>query len=1241
MAGDLIDLSADGSAGPHGDRAFARVGYDAGLQIGAEFCHGIRLSLAAEANGNASAGAEIARFLEAIVTIEAGAKVRAELVAQISGNLTDTFGLTAMFAAEARAYVRASLSLDVRLGELLDDSRPLPLERRLLDRLLEQMVLRAGIQATAEIAAAAHGTLVCRIQMGGRGRPPAGFDISVSGGAGFLYGTSCDFTLLGRIASLPDYFRDIRTDILDELLGDTPRPLVRAGIKMITDVVIDTMDDDISSVDAMTDSLRALLFDMSWDSAVAGYDIALRKALSDIASELQNATDPAALARFQNLSSSALAATDAEDALRVLSQITEFATEEDLPQAPGLTRMSVHAHALWKMIEPEAAYFDDVMPLHVRTALHDVNVSGDHLGSRADAALLLAGPDVQRDLEGLLRPLPAGDTLIAILKTAADQGISTADLFLMIAPDADADAKKQLAGLAVAVLALLLENEVEPELEIATSQAVTNGDMPPELADAIMEMVVAGRRVILPGLVNAQGPNLKEELQTLAEHAQQILSRIFLRQVALLGASVTNRAARGFAAQMDRMIDRIETGESDLIRRMATLTLQGLSNALPVDLTGRGTEAELTEVLETFAIAAFGAGRRAFGPTTWSEQRLDDVAEGIVALITGAEGETLDYRLKPREELDRELLGLRECSFLPQINRHAADKLIRVQREIGTAQFRLIAQDMPPLVAALVQDVTRIIVSTAIEAALEGVQEVLDSAAARVEAALEDAKKALADNAAKLETAAEEIRAAMEALVAELDAYVTAIIDEIEARLKVDDLDDLIAFLGNLWDQLFGTTDEEKARKALANIKERAKERLKLPNGSGLPPALAALQGEILTIGRTSEVTNFATIRAAILPEDDLEVLRNIPIHTDVANGILGPLDLAKATKDAVRTRIERIQSSEMARESANNRHSRAKELIDVHNNTLDQLERQRDLRGITRAAQGIRFTSAASVDPDQARLPIFGDWVYVEIDMGELDPAHLKTDKRIPFDALIGQDPTNVQLIRQSAILKAQRGDFDTLPNPLVDMRLFLNGKELDASKLRQNGPYLSGYLSSDLLKTGQNELLLTFSTARADSPAIVRHVTFWSAPNSEVPPSDAIQIDRESSVINTQGNDHRDAVRTDPIDRETVVIKNTTEDLSIELQGHTLSDAYGHTYTFTEREKLRAGTSVTVTVGASGPEITHNWLSNTSGPPRAILNNEGECLLLRAPDGMIVSQAFTGNPGANRWVNIIGGRR
>ena len=60
MAGDLIDLSADGSAGPHGDRAFAEIGYNAGLQIGADFCHGIRLSLAAEANGNASAGAEIA-----------------------------------------------------------------------------------------------------------------------------------------------------------------------------------------------------------------------------------------------------------------------------------------------------------------------------------------------------------------------------------------------------------------------------------------------------------------------------------------------------------------------------------------------------------------------------------------------------------------------------------------------------------------------------------------------------------------------------------------------------------------------------------------------------------------------------------------------------------------------------------------------------------------------------------------------------------------------------------------------------------------------------------------------------------------------------------------------------------------------------------------------------------------------------------------------------------------------------
>lgn len=1237
MAGDLIDLSADGSAGPHGDRAFAEVGYNAGLQIGADFCHGIRLSLAAEANGNASAGAEIARFLEAIITLEAGAKVRAELVAQISGDLTDTFGLTAMFAAEARAYVRASLALDVRLGELLDDSRLMPLERRLLDRLLEQMVLRAGIQATAEIAAAAHGTLVCRMEMGGRGRPPAGFDINVSGGAGFLYGTSCDFYFMGRIASLPDYFRDIRDDILTELLGGTPDPLVHAGLKMITDVVIDTMDDDTGSIDAMSDSLRGLLHELSRNGVAAGYDIALRNALQEIAADLQTAGDPDALARLQTLSTSALAAATTEDALQFLANVTEFTIEEDLPQAPGLTKLSVHAHALWKMTDPESAYFDEVVPLHVRMAMHDVNVSGDHLKTRADAALLLAGPEVQSDLKDLLHPIPGGDTLIAILQTAAAQGISPADLFLMLTPDADHETRMRLAGLAVAVLQQLLEHEIEPALEDATNQAVANGDMPPELADAIMEMVVAGRRVFLTGLLNAQGPGAKQELQTLAEHAQQILSRIFMRQVALLGASVTNRAARRFAAQMDRMIDRIETGESDLIRRMATLTLQGLSNALPVDLTGRGAEAELAEVLESFAIGAFGAGRRAFGPTTWSEQRLDDIAEGIVALITGAEGETLDYRLKTREELDRELLGLRECSFLPQINRHAADKLIRVQREIGTAQFRLIAQDMPPLVSALVQDVTRIIVTTAIQAALEGVQDVIDAAAARVQSALEEAKGLLSRSAAELEAAAEEIRAAMEALATELDAYITALIDEIEARLKVDELDDLIAFLGNLWDRLFGTTDEEKARQALSDIKDRAKARLKVPAGGGLPPALEALQAEILTIGQTSEVTNFATIRAAILPDNDLEVLRKIPIHTDVTNGILSPLDLGKATKDAVQRRISQLQEFEMARESANNRRKRAQDLIKVHSRFLDRLERQRDLRGLSRAAQGIRFTSPAAVDPDQARLPVFGDWVYVEIDMGDLDPAHLKTDKRIRFDAVIGHDPANVGLIRQDAARKARRGDFDTLPNPLIDMRLFLNGKELDASGLRQNGTFLGGYLSSDLLRTGQNDLLLTFSTASADTPAIVRHVTFWSAPNSEVPPSDGIQIDRDRSVINTKGNDHSDAVRTDTEDRETVVINNTTEGTPIELQGHTLSDAYGHTYTFAEREKLHAGSAVTVTVGAAGPEIAHNWLSNVSGPPRAILNNEGECLLLRGPDGTIVSQAFTGNPAANRWVNVL----
>lgn len=1247
MAGDLVDLSADGAAGPHGDNAFAEVGYAAGLQIGAEICHGLRLTLAADLKGTAAAGVEIARFLEAIVTLEAGAKLRAELVTQMSANLTDSFGLTCAFAAEARAYVRASLALDVRLGELLNDARTLPLERRLLDRLLERAVLRAGIQGTAEIAAAAHGMAVCRLDMGGRGRPPAGIDIRAGGGAGLLYGTSCDFFFMARLEDLPGYFRDIRNDIIDTFTDEIPSPLARMGLRMITDVVINTMDDNLSSIDAMTGTLRNLLLEMTLDTAVAAYETALRGFLDDLVDEIQRTANQTATAALDDLAEQSRAATDIDAALRILSEITELAFSETLPQAASLAELSTAAHAFWKLCEPDAPIFDDPMPSHVQTRMRNLGITDDHLRSSAEAAVLLAGSAGISQLDVTIRALPGGDLLMDLVAAANAAGVSLADLLVMLAPDASPEARGQLAGLAAVLLADFLETEVEPALESAVQKAVAEGAIPQELADMVIQIAAAGRRIFLPGLLAANGPNQKQELDMLFRHAQQVLSRILLRQAALLGASVTHRASQGFASQMDRMVARIQSGESDFSKRLAALILEGLSNAMPVDLSGRQIEAELADVLDQFAVDMFRASRRAFGPATFTEARLDDLATAIIALMSGAEGPNLDYRTESRENLDRELLALRECGFFPDVSWQAAKQLADVQRDIGMAQFRLIAQDMPPLVDALVQDVARLVVATVVEAVLEGVRDALLEVLEVAQAAIDSALNLLNDASKEFEDKAAEIIAGMDRLARELDAYVTRLIDGIDARLKIDELDGLAAFFGTLWDRIRGTSDEEKARAFLAEMKSRAKARLSVaPGASGtLSPLLQDFQDRLLVAEpaqRDNFEAEFNALLKAVLPQKDLDALAATQVVTDQAAGIFGPLDVARTESVAINDRRSVLRDANHARTVARGNLSRARSDVERLSPQLVEQRARLDPTPMARAAETVRITSPAAVDPDKSRLPIFADWVYIEVDMGDLGPEHLTTRARLPFDTLMGQDPSNPTSIRQAARRLARNGAFDAVPHPMIDVRLFHNGAELETGDLRQDGTRLGGYISGSQLHRGSNDLLLavTFPGSAGIAP-VIRHVTFWCAPGQEVPPSDGLQINRNETVINTLGNDHADATRSDQRDREVVVITNATDTASIDLKDYALSDAYGHAYVFDTSDRLKPGLSTRVFVGADGPDIEHNWLSSKSGTPRAILNNEGECLRLRAPDGIIVSQTFTGNPAANRWINRVAERK
>ena len=170
---------------------------------------------AAAASGRASASAALERGLDLSARVEIGANVDASIRDQVSGTFTggvagkagialqakfplDLFREAGIIArvqaqAEAGAYLRAALGLELQVfRDLVRGQFEGPL-RELCDIFLEEAVVEAGLWARAAFAAemVAEATLTGSLVSSGSGSP--GFSFSAEYGMGLLYGSGASF----------------------------------------------------------------------------------------------------------------------------------------------------------------------------------------------------------------------------------------------------------------------------------------------------------------------------------------------------------------------------------------------------------------------------------------------------------------------------------------------------------------------------------------------------------------------------------------------------------------------------------------------------------------------------------------------------------------------------------------------------------------------------------------------------------------------------------------------------------------------------------------------------------------------------------------------------------------------------------------------------------------------------------------------------------------------------------------
>jgi len=112
----------------------------------------------------------------------------------------------------------------------------------------------------------------------------------------------------------------------------------------------------------------------------------------------------------------------------------------------------------------------------------------------------------------------------------------------------------------------------------------------------------------------------------------------------------------------------------------------------------------------------------------------------------------------------------------------------------------------------------------------------------------------------------------------------------------------------------------------------------------------------------------------------------------------------------------------------------------------------------------------------------------------------------------------------------------------------------------------------------------------------------------------------DGGSLVIETINADAA-GVETENLNDEYVTFRNTGDE-PLDLSGYTVADAAGRTHTFTDGVVIEPGATLTLHTG-SGVGTTTDRYWNASRP---VWNNDGDTVILTAPDGTVVVEVTYG---------------
>ncbi|MFK7877273.1 MAG: hypothetical protein AB8B71_16085 [Paracoccaceae bacterium] len=1246
MAGRVLDLGKRGDIGTAGDTAYAELGYDANLTLGAEICSGLRVGLAADFAANGAAGVELAEFFEAVAELEAGASVKAEIVAQASPDVSGTFGLYLSAAAAAQAYVRARLSAGLKIGELvnntLSDDGKTDLEARLLLALLDKISLEYGVEASMQVAVAASANLAVRFNLRPQGQDQAGFDIRVGAGAGFIYGKDFAVFLRGRLPSLPDYIDEaveiIGRDITDRFEGPLG-PMVVATIIAAGGVIslaLDIKDKDVPN------QARELLYGLSRDILSILVDETTRHALSKAEATLP---DPSLLAPDFETRLIAAMGRDPINLSEVLALLSEIVDTIAAPMPgddePAISRVSATLHALLYVVKPDDPAFTQALPAHVLRQVQ-LPAGRDQFANIAEASTLLDNGY----FASLMRDLPAPLDVFAttFLDMLAHEGIGLADVL-----SDNTLSQTDRRRIAISLATKLLEDCITPLVE----DLLTDTRLPPVLVDILRSLLYGPSKVLIPILIEIAAETdrrrLKELREELADSAARMSAVMLVSQATELAQTVIIKEFSDLDLRINQARAQINAPGSEFAEQLVDPMLKALSRALPsIDITRTPQRAEMVSITVSLANDLLDAAQEAFGVDTWSPQRIQRICGALVKVTAGVEGGRINWESSSAPTLRATFAELNDCPAIVPDTRATLEELSQDLKDIALLQARVFARHVPGIFARHLPDLAKVTVVAVVEEMLDEIVRRANALADRTRSELDDLADQLMALEGQIDDAVQAIDEAIEDLRQAVIDWAEGRIDDITANLNFTDprlahviADAVLTFFNRPGVILDGSDLVQLAKEEMRSLKNDLRARLNGPAFDDMTTKAQNTRGTILP-DFVSLVENVAD---KLLTSQEQAVLEALPVNGAVSK-VIAAQTLSGSVRDASRAVGNTCAEMTALRMQHASRTGRSSALA----NTLNGLNLQKTkAQDAMDRAPGIRFNAPLAVDSSAAQngdrpsdLPIYGKHVFLEIDFGAFDLAHLDTQADLPFDRLSRDENDQPQLGADAVRRLIESGDVKAKDLSLIDIRLFLNGSEVALSSLQRKGTRVSGTVPEGLLVGGMNHALLTITPSPAlnSGKTVMHHVAFLRDADRMDRASNVITLDPDASVINTSGNDHRDAQGTSDTDRERIVIKNRSSTALLDLRDWALEDAYGHRFVF-GRIKLLAGARVVVTVGRAPRQTDeHHWLVDYGYGPIALLNNDGERLLLRDPAGRIVSQLFTGSPKANPDIHFLAPR-